>query len=152
MSYSVDDVIKWFLSKEEMTPKKLQKILYYAYSWHLTFQNENVQDLRDRLFPDKFEAWVHGPVIREVYNKYRDKGSQAIPKFDGEAPNFDADTTDILNQVWGVYGGYNGNELESISHQESPWQNAREGYLPLDRCEVKISDKDIFECYVARLG
>ena len=34
---TVSNVAKWFLSKESMTPKKLQKIVYYAYAWFLTY-------------------------------------------------------------------------------------------------------------------
>lgn len=151
MPYQIGDVINWYLAKESMTPKKLQKILYYAYSWVLTLQNENVDELNSRLFGERFEAWVHGPVIREVYNMYRDRGYQEIIRYTGELPSFDKDTEEILQEVWDTYGEFTGNQLESISHQESPWLNARNGYLPLDRCEVQISDRDIFECYIKRV-
>lgn len=33
-------VANWFLTKESMTPKKVQKLVYYAYSWYLTLMNE----------------------------------------------------------------------------------------------------------------
>lgn len=151
MAYQLDDVIKWFLSRDEMSPKKLQKLLYYAYSWFLTLENESSEELENRLFEEEFEAWVHGPVIYSVYDHFRHLGYHAIPKFEGETPTFDEDTEDVLEQVWEVYGHYTGNQLESITHQESPWLNARKGYSPLDRCNVAISDKDIFECYVKRL-
>lgn len=147
----IEDVINFYLSKSEMSPKKLQKILYYAYSWHLTLMNENKDELSNRLFGERFEAWVHGPVIREVYDMYRGNGYQSIKRYTKKPPSFDEDTNDILNQVWEVYGEYNGNQLESISHQESPWINARDGCQPLDRCDVEISDEDIFECYVQRI-
>jgi len=149
--YNVEDVIKWFLSKSEMTPKKLQKLLYYAYSWYLTLQNESSDNLENRLFDEEFEAWVHGPVIYKVYNQYRDRGYKPIEQFNGEVPKFDEDTEDILEQVWEVYGKYNGNELETITHQEAPWLNARKGYQPLDRCTEVIKDKDIFEYYIQRI-
>lgn len=151
MSYQINDVINWFLAKESMTPKKLQKILYYAYAWYLTLQNESANDLANKLFNAEFQAWVHGPVIREVYETYRANGYHSIDKYNGDLVLFDPDTEDILQQVWDVYGHFNGNELESITHQESPWLNTRKGYMPLDRCNVVISDKDIFNCYISRL-
>lgn len=151
MTYQLQDVINWFLSKEAMTPKKLQKILYYAYSWHLTFENDDPDNLERRLFDERFEAWVHGPVIPSVYEDYKHKGYNEIEQYRGKVAKFDADTKDTLEQVWITYGKYNGNQLESISHQESPWKNARKGYQALDRCNEEISDEDIFECYVARL-
>ncbi|MBT2600929.1 SocA family protein [Oceanobacillus sp. ISL-73] len=149
---TVDDVINWFLSQDSMSPKKLQKLLYYAYSWDLIFNNDEVDELNQRLFSNEFEAWVHGPVIPRIWRRYKDTGSSLIDKNDGNFDGlFDEDTLDTLVQVWDEYGSYNGNQLESITHQESPWKNARQGYLPLDRCNVRISDEDIFECYIQRI-
>ncbi|PGW87625.1 hypothetical protein COE01_00665 [Bacillus thuringiensis] len=152
MAYDIRDVTNFFLSKGPMSPKKLQKLLYYAYSWFLTFQNESVEELENKLFDNEFQAWVHGPVIPEVYEQYRHYGYKEIEPFTGEIPVFDGDTLDVLEQVWDVYGHFNGNELESITHQESPWINARKGYSPLERCQKNIDDKDIFECYIKRIG
>ncbi|UDF17622.1 DUF4065 domain-containing protein [Bacillus pumilus] len=152
MSYSVESVAYWYLSKEEMSPKKLQKILYYAYSWFLTLQNESSDELENKLFEENFEAWVHGPVINSVYDQYRHYGYKEIDKFEGDLPKFDSEALDVMEQVWEVYGGYSGNELENITHQESPWLNARKGYQPLDRCRNEIEDKDIFECYIQRVN
>ncbi len=36
MTYKIEDVANWFLAKDEMSKKKLQKLLYYAYSWLTT--------------------------------------------------------------------------------------------------------------------
>lgn len=149
--YSVDHVISWFLSKDSMSPKKLQKLLYYAYAWTLTLENEDVNLLNNRLFDEKFEAWVHGPVIPKVYRRYSHFGYNDIERNEEEVPKFQEDIESTLSQVWEVYGDYTGDELESITHQESPWINARAGYRPLDRCNEIINDKDIFECYGARI-
>src|SRR5699024_7071293 len=126
--YSVYDVIDWFLSRDSMSPKKLQKLLYYAYSWTLTLENEEADSLNNKLFDEKFEAWVHGPVIPKIYRKYSHLGYNNIEKNEEEVPVFQDDIESILNQVWDVYGNYTGDELESITHQESPWLNARAGY------------------------
>ncbi|MNG32804.1 hypothetical protein D3C84_1188980 [compost metagenome] len=47
-----------------------------------------------------------------------------------------------------IYGDYTGNELESLTHQETPWKKAREGFQPLDRCTNEIRDEDMFEQYI----
>lgn len=146
--YDLEDVINWFLSKDSMSPKKLQKLLYYAYSWTLTLQNEDVEDLGNKLFASKFEAWVHGPVIPFVYQKYREYGYQNIPRKTENEISFDDEIEDVLQQVWEEYGKYTGNQLETITHQEDPWLNAREGYSPVERCNVPITDEDIFEYYI----
>nr|DAX92906.1 MAG TPA: hypothetical protein [Caudoviricetes sp.] len=33
MDRSVFDIANWFLTKEAMTPKKLQKLVYYYFAW-----------------------------------------------------------------------------------------------------------------------
>lgn len=50
----IKDVENWFLSKQEMSPKKLQKMLYYAYSWGLVFFNESVDSLKNTLIQCRF--------------------------------------------------------------------------------------------------
>ena len=66
----VSKVANFYLSKQSMSPKKLQKILYYAYAWTLALLNDDEEHLNNRLFDSKFEAWVHGPVNREIYNRF----------------------------------------------------------------------------------
>ncbi|ETT55820.1 hypothetical protein BSK66_22230 [Paenibacillus odorifer] len=151
MPYPLFDVVDWFLAKGSMTPKKLQKVLYYAYAWYLTFENEDAERIDRKLFDADFEAWVHGPVIPEIYDEFKHLGYSEIPKFRGTVAEFDPDTLDTLEQVWETYGKYNGNELESITHQESPWIKARDGYGPLDRCNEEITDRDMYICYASRL-
>lgn len=149
--YTADQVANWFLSRSSMSPKKLQKMLYYAYAWVLTLTNDNANDLQNRLFSDKFEAWVHGPVIRSIYGKYASWGYSEINK-DIESPKFDADIEDILKQVMDVYNKFSADELESITHQEKPWQEARKGLSPLELGERSLDDKEIFNYYIKRVA
>ncbi|EJG1250637.1 SocA family protein [Staphylococcus pseudintermedius] len=147
MSDELKKVIRWFLSKKAMSPKKLQKLLYYAQSWAITLENEKSDDIKIRLFDEKFEAWVHGPVIPIVYRQYKEYGYSNIPQT-SEIVEFDEDIENVLQQVLEVYGDYNGNELENLTHQEKPWQNAREGFSRLELCQIEISEKDMFEYYM----
>lgn len=150
--YTVFDIANWFLRNvKDITNKKLQKLVYYAYSWHLVFNNESVDDLSIRLFDSKFEAWVHGAVVPELYDKYRQFGSSILPSNNDELPQFSDDEIDVLNQVVEIYGNYNGNELESINHQELPWINARKGLTTYEPSHIIISDVDIYNCYSERL-
>lgn len=152
--YNIQHVVNYFLSQEAMTPKKLQKLLYYAYSWYLVLENEALTDQPERLFNQKFEAWVHGPVVPSIYHQYKENGANNIPKvedFDPVEAGFTSDTIDVLEQVWEIYGGYNGNQLESISHQEKPWIEARGNCSPIEICRKEIKDETIFETYGSRL-
>lgn len=115
--------------------KKLQKICYYAYAWHLALYHR-------RLAPAYFEAWVHGPVSRELYNCYKEYGWDEIPCYQGFVCA-DNDTISFCKVVWELYGGYTADELESMTHQELPWQKAREGYGKFEPSDRLLNDEDI---------
>ena len=51
-------------SSRPLTNKKLQKLIYYAQAWNMAFNGEPI-------FEEKIEAWIHGPVVPEVYNEYK---------------------------------------------------------------------------------
>ncbi|WP_323089084.1 Panacea domain-containing protein [Allobaculum sp. JKK-2023] len=88
-----------------MSNKKLQKLTYYAYAWTLALLNENAEKMQYHLFNEPIEAWVHGPVIPDLYQKYKEYGWMDIPK-DNPSFNFSPDELDILNQVWDAYGSF----------------------------------------------
>lgn len=145
-NYSANDIADWFLSRDEMSPKKLQKLIYYAYAWTLVFHNDSSDELDNKLFDEPIEAWVHGPVVRELYSKYKPYGYNDIPKVT-EVKSFPEDIEATLSEVWEIYGDFNGNQLESLTHSETPWIEAREGLRPMDSTDKKLDDKTIFEFY-----
>lgn len=126
-----------------MTPKKLQKMCYYAYSWYLTLYNKN-------LFDDgKFEAWVHGPVNVKLYRKYREYGWSNIEK--QKEPELNIELKGFLNLIFDTFSRYDGDQLEIMTHSEEPWLEARKGYEPDEACNVLISD-DTIKSFYSRLG
>lgn len=149
--YSVFDVANYYLNITPMSPKKIQKIVYYAYAWFLTLMNEDRAHLDNRLFEERPEAWVHGPVFLALYTKYKRFGYDEITESEAP-PIFHDDVKSILDEVWEVYGKYNANELESITHQESPWSNARKDCSWFEPCNSCLRDEDIFECYSSRIA
>ena len=108
--YEANDVANWMLNKQAMSPKKLQKMVYYAYAWTLTLLNESSDKLNNKLFDEPIEAWVHGPVVPSLYHKYSQYGYDDIEKVD-HCIKFPEDVEDVLNQVLDVYGCYNANQL-----------------------------------------
>ena len=151
MKMDAKKIADWFLSKESMSPKKIQKLVYYAYSWYLTLMNDCPEDLNNRLFDEKIKAWVHGPVIESIYQEYKGYKFYQIPKKEINESEYDEDTLDVLNQVWDVYGKFNANELESITHQEEPWIKARGDLSPLENGYNSIDDKVIFNYYLNQM-
>ena len=142
---SIYDVARYFLSKEPMSHKKLQKMCYYAQAWHLANYDE-------RLVPNRFEAWAHGPVSPDLYSRYRDWGWENIPLYRDEVDFEDEGVSCFLDEVYKVYGDYNADELEKITHREMPWRNARKG-IPAgaySRNPIRLSD--MRDYYGERIG
>ncbi len=142
-NYNVLEIANYIMNtKKILSNKKLQKLVYYSYVWYLVKNNNSVNNLSNKLFDSKIEAWVHGPVCPELYtaynmNKIRDYTSTKI----------DSDTKLVLDAILKVYGNFSGDELEYFSHQETPWQKAREGYSKYQRCNEPIKDEDIYLFY-----
>lgn len=149
----INQVAEWFIDNcNDVTPKKLQKLLYYAYAWGLVFFNEDSDNLNVKLFDADFEAWVHGPVNRSIYAKYANYGYNEITVLEKNSePITNEDVLDLLEQIKEVYGDFNGNELERLTHQEDPWRNARGNAKPLDSISVDLNDVDMFNYYGSKL-
>lgn len=119
---SIFDVANWFLQKEDMCQKKLQKLCYYAQAWHYALRDNS-------LFCGEFEAWVHGPVNRQLWYKLKEYGYLDITKKEFESQAFPICKNEVafLERVWATYGSLNGDQLEDLTHKELPWQEARKG-------------------------
>ncbi|WP_101508556.1 Panacea domain-containing protein [Paraclostridium sordellii] len=137
--FSVFDIANYFLSKEPMTNKKLQKLCYYAQAWYLALHKEP-------LINSSFEAWVHGPVSRDLYSKYKNFRANLIPLNIKNIPGLNEDIIDHLETVFNTYGGFNGDELEILTHSEDPWIKARLGYEEWEPCNVEI-DPELMKKY-----
>lgn len=116
---------------------KLQKLLYYIESWHLVYCEQP-------LFSQEFQAWVHGPVIREVWDHYKDKSilNGILPKEEVDYNLGDIlsdEQVELIIDVLDEYGKHTAYHLECLTHDEQPWKEARRGYGASDRCEKTIS-------------
>lgn len=139
-------IAEYFLTKESMTQKKLQKLVYYAYVWYIVSFNNNVNRIKNLLFIEKPEAWVHGPVFRTLYDAYRTYGWNNIPKVD--TFNFkDKGLEKFLDSIWDIFGKYNGDELEVMTHKETPWIKARNGISAIAPSTEQINKEDIYLYY-----
>lgn len=141
---TVFDVAEFFLSKSDddseqfMSNLKLQKLVYYAQGFSLAL-------LGRRLFSEPIEAWQHGPVVPELYRKYRDCGSSAIPAAEYNRQAFRRDELSLLEEVYEVYGQYSAWKLRELTHSEDPWvDNYAEGSysreIPLQEIEEYFAE------------
>ncbi len=136
---NVFDLADAFLSIESMSNKKLQKMCYYAKAWHLALGDGNIID-------DTFEAWVHGPVNPDLYNKYKDYGFNSIPKYENKA-SLPVDIVAFAEKVYEAYGHLDAYDLECLSHSEPPWKEARGNLNPWEGCQTIISESSMENYY-----
>jgi len=123
---------------------KLQKLIYYAQAWHLAIYDHP-------LFPEKFQAWVHGPVIPELYRTYKVFGSKPIVAENAVRLNCDQETQDFFDELIDEYFGIDAYTLELLTHREDPWKNARKGLAPDVPSSEVINEDDMKNYYRARL-
>ena len=145
---SYEDVAKFFLAfanetGESITNLKLQKLVYYAQAWYLANYGKP-------LFADDFQAWIHGPVIPDLYQTYKTFGSGPIVtafQLKDIEKDLDSDTAEYLNEVAKVYMPFGGYQLEMMTHKETPWLEARGNLEPDQRCENLISKTSMQKFY-----
>jgi len=150
MKYAVDniyDIAKWFLHTEPMTHKKLQKLLYFSYGIYLAQNNESCNNLKNALFKNNFEAWVHGPVDPDIYHLFKHHGVNLIGIEQTEKFDFSFEVFSALSKTMELYGEYSADELENITHNQLPWENARKGLSFIQSSSNPLLDKDIFTTF-----
>lgn len=127
---------------KEITPLALQKILYYAQGFYQAFFGKF-------LFEEDCQAWVHGPVYVDIYEKYKDfKSANIFIDIDYDIEDIIVDEKkEILDAIIKYFGYYNGKALEKMTHYETPWINARRGLLSTENSNSIINKKDIKEYF-----
>lgn len=132
-----------------LTELKLQKLLYYVQAWHLAFFGEP-------LFVQRFQAWVHGPVCRAIYDRFgATKSLYSTVTLEDIHPEFKPASVAEqhrahIDSVLEVYAGFTGTQLEEMTHQEGPWIAARRGYGDAQRCEIEIDEQLMRQHYTEK--
>jgi len=130
MLYSPKSVANYFLDLakargEQLTPMKLQKLVYYAVGWYAGHTDTQLID-------EAIEAWQYGPVIPSLYHEFKRFGSgpitcKAIDFVNGfeqrDSPHpEDPDLRRFLDNVWASYGQFTGIRLSEMTHASgAPW-------------------------------
>lgn len=142
-------IADFFLTKSDLTPKKIQKLVYYAYSWFIALNNQDENQIDNILFDERPEAWIHGPVFPSLYSQFKSYNWNKVQKKTIKMQLENEDIESFLNDIWLKFGSYSADELEYMTHQETPWLNARKNIVSNEPSNNKISLKDIFNYYNA---
>ena len=124
------EIANYFIEKslgtgEELTPMKLNKLVYIAHGWYL--------GLADRpLIGEGAQAWKYGPVIPSIYHRFKSYGGAQINSLEPASDMItipevrDGELKEFLQRIWDVYGHLSGLQLSSLTHQEgTPWSVVR---------------------------
>ena len=145
---TADDVTDYLLSKEikvngkGITNLDVQKILYFAQGWHLAINGE-------RLFQEDLRAWVHGPVVPEIYFRLAQSERYPIP-----VTEVRGDPVAICRKPSGpswIRSGRNTalqtGKLVDLTHEQAPWRNARGNLEARQKSETPLSTSDMMEFF-----
>ena len=118
------DVARYFLAMQDedagelISNLKLQKLLYYAQGFHLALFGVP-------LFSDRIKAWRYGPVVPDVWHRYKEADWGPIEKpADFDLGRYDPQTRELLDEVNRVYGQFSAAKLRDMTHEEPPWREA----------------------------
>ena len=125
----------------DITPMKLQKLTYLVYKKYY-------QDTNRILFQDRFEVWKYGPVVRSIYDEFKEYKGNAIKRYcrepDGSVFVVDEEASsafkNAVNAIWEKYKLYDGIPLSAMTHREgTAW------YKSAKRHDAYLSDAAIRE-------
>lgn len=131
-----------------MSHLKLQKIIYFIEGYHLAYFDG------PSLIDDEFQAWVHGPVSRKIFDELKDTSilygdlDYSLDKGEVEPRKrleeyLTSEQIELIDKVINLYKNESGLTLEGITHKQTPWINARKGYSPGEKCENIINKNEM---------
>ena len=152
-------ILRLIQNGDTICPLKLQKILYYMQAWHMVYFGRN-----NTLFDDIPEAWVNGPVYRNVYETYK-----SIPMYEQiqltffkiassedmhnemrklyESLSITEKQNEFIESIYRHYGTMSHDRLVYLTHSQRPWNNARKGLNAFEYTNEKIDLDDMFQYY-----
>jgi uncharacterized phage-associated protein len=131
------------MRNDAITPMQLLKLVYIAHGWMLGLYGRP-------LISDEVQAWQYGPVIPSLYNATKKFRSQPVAEQLAvrTESQLDESETDVIDQVYGLYGHLTGPALSRITHAlDTPWSRT---YLP-GTFGIVISN-DLIEDHYRRLS
>ena len=143
---NVFDIANFFIDvaihNEEdcMTNLRLNKLLYFSQAWSLVKLNRP-------LFDNKIEAWDYGPVVPEVYHKYKTNKNINITEIDEDysVENLSQEDFDLLLDIMREYGQYTTSRLVDFTHEAgSPW------HVCVNRNSKEITNESMKNYFVTK--
>lgn len=113
-----------------VSPKKLQKLLYYVQGWSMALRGRPA-------FTERIKAWTQGPVVPKVWHDNKLAEFRSVARA-AATPPVSTDELAFIASIWEQYKQFDGDQLEAMTHEEPPWKDT---YKPDEqgRCELEIT-------------
>lgn len=99
----------------DVTPMKLQKLLYYVKVWSLVDGHPLVQA--------DFKKWEYGPVNPSLWKHFRKYGDAPIPlQSEVSAQSPAGYSKRLADFILSCYGPFSALSLSAMTHKEAPWR------------------------------
>lgn len=133
MKYNANEIASYIVNKSiemncPVSNLKLQKLLYYVQAASLVIRGEV-------LFKDDIVAWPYGPVVKNVYDKYRIYLSNDIEK-QNDCTEIDCDSKELINSVLIGKSIDSAFDMVYTTHGEDPWRETNM-YDVIDKESIK---------------
>lgn len=122
---------------------RLQKLLYYCQGYYLAEHGEP-------LFGDRIEAWIYGPSVPGVYERFRPFGQRPL-ETDAKLDDLPPDLVEHVKDIWEAYGHLSTYDMERLSIAEPPWLKARPGLRRDDFTDAPLSLDDMKDYFATLL-
>ena len=146
--YDVNKIANWFIwyneyirdfeneDTDDITNMKLQKLLFYAQSAFLAIKGVP-------LFNNNILAWEHGPVVPEIYDKFKINGNKGITEYnENDLKDISKDDVNLLIDVYNLFGEYSAWGLRNLTHSENPWKSTeRNNVIAPDKMANTFKEK-----------
>ena len=135
--YDVQDVAEYIITYSEVkdygiSNLKLQKIFYLIQAYFLI-------QTKKPCFLEEIEAWDFGPVIPEVYRKYKQFGSTNIQarcrNLEEIQKEFKKEDRKRIEEVVDRFAVFSAADLTTLTQNQAPWNNAFGSGEKVIRCE-----------------
>lgn len=151
---NIGDVAAYILSAcgGKLPMMRLQLLAYYICAWDLAFHTQP-------LIETEFQAWVHGPVSRDLWNicgiSARTLSVMSMVSdadVNGSPERLSPEGRVHIDDVLSSYGHLGMGELSDLVRSETPWLNARGDAEPAQKCATVILPQVMQEFYRIQAG
>lgn len=142
MTANAKDVAEYLLSLintnfgDTISNLKLQKLLYYCQGYSLALFDKP-------LFNEKIYAWTYGPVVKVIYNEYKNYGAKSLEPILNYKGKLTQNQRRLVSKIYEQYGQFSAGKLVEMTHNEAPWKNTSK--------DKEITQKKLKEFFSAKI-